>query len=124
MPYVGSNVLVLRIQPDEGISLRITSKIPGSSDRLQPVRMEFRYGTVFGADPPDAYERLLLDVMLGDSTLFNRADEVEAAWEVVMPFLEAWSEQKEEFPNYEAGTWGPAHADDLLRADGRSWRRP
>lgn len=124
MPYVGSNVLVLRIQPDEGISLRITSKIPGSSDSLQPVRMEFRYGTVFGADPPDAYERLLLDVMLGDSTLFNRADEVEAAWEVVMPFLEAWSEQKEEFPNYEAGTWGPAHADDLLRADGRSWRRP
>jgi len=123
-PYVNSNVLVLRIQPDEGIALRITSKVPGQGTRLQPVRMEFRYGSVFGADPPDAYERLLLDVLLGDSTLFNRGDEVEAAWEAVEPILEAWQERPTDFPNYQAGTWGPPSADDLLRRDGRSWRRP
>lgn len=123
-PYVNSNVLVLRIQPDEGIALRITSKVPGQGTRLQPVRMEFRYGSVFGAEPPDAYERLLLDVMLGDSTLFNRGDEVEAAWEAVAPVLEAWREHPADFPNYRAGTWGPPAADDLLRRDGRAWRRP
>lgn len=123
-PYVNSNVLVLRIQPDEGIALRITSKVPGQGTRLQPVRMEFRYGSVFGYEPPDAYERLLLDVMLGDSTLFNRGDEVEAAWEVVAPVLDAWAEDRADFPNYRAGTWGPPAADDLLRRDGRTWRRP
>ncbi|MGQ9524279.1 MAG: glucose-6-phosphate dehydrogenase [Armatimonadota bacterium] len=123
-PYVNSNVLVLRIQPDEGIALRLTSKVPGQGTRLQPVRMEFRYGSVFGVEPPDAYERLLLDVMLGDSTLFNRGDEVEAAWEVVAPVLEAWQDRPVEFPNYPAGTWGPPAADEFIRRDGRSWRRP
>lgn len=124
-PHTDANVLVMRIQPDEGIALRVVSKVPGRGVRLQPVRMEFRYGATFGAEPPEAYERLLLDVMLGDSTLFNRRDEVEAAWEAIMPFLNGWDEtQPPHFPNYEAGTWGPTDAEHLIRRDGRKWRRP
>jgi len=114
------NVLALRIQPDEGISLKMTSKTPGSVVTLQPVVMEFRYGTSFGAEPPEAYERLLLDCMIGDPTLFTRRDEVEAAWQIVDRIIAAW--QGPEAPpvhEYEAGTWGPAAAERILER----WRR-
>jgi glucose-6-phosphate 1-dehydrogenase len=91
----------------------------------RPVMMDFRYGTSFGVAPAEAYQRLLLDVMLGDSTLFTRRDEVEAAWKLLDPLLNAWSaEPAEDFPNYEAGTWGPAAADELLGSPARRWRRP
>jgi glucose-6-phosphate 1-dehydrogenase len=119
------NVLALRIQPDEGISLRFGSKIPGPVYRIQPVKMDFRYGASFGAGPPEAYERLLLDCMLGDSTLFTRKDEVERAWEIVTAIREGWDRMPAPaFPDYEAGSWGPAEADELLRREGRAWRKP
>lgn len=118
------NVLVLNIQPDEGISLKIESKIPGQDNRIRPVNMDFRYGTSFGVPTPEAYERLLLDAMLGDPMLFTREDEVEAQWSLMTPILEAWERMPEPaFPNYEAGTWGPDEADYFLERDGRSWRR-
>ncbi|HEX6293206.1 MAG TPA: glucose-6-phosphate dehydrogenase [Herpetosiphonaceae bacterium] len=119
------NVLALRIQPDEGISLQFEVKAPGQTSRHRPVGMDFRYGAAFATAPAEAYQRLLLDVMLGDSTLFARRDEVEAAWTIVEPILSTWaSVPPEDFPNYEAGTWGPEAADRLLEADGRRWRRP
>jgi len=118
------NLLVLRIQPDESISIRFSSKAPGQAINIRPVKMEFDYGTAFGMEPPEAYERLLLDGMLGDATLFTRADEVETAWARIIPLLEGWkASPPRDFPNYEAGTWGPASADDLMARDGRSWRR-
>lgn len=118
------NVLALRIQPDEGISLKIVAKVPGQGVQIQPVHMDFLYGSSFGRQSPEAYERLLLDVMLGDSTLFTRKDEVEAEWSIVTPILEAWqNEQPPTFPNYEAGTWGPQCAIDLIEREGRSWRK-
>ncbi len=119
------NVLTMRIQPDEGISLRFAAKVPGASMRLRTVRMDFAYGAAFGGAGADAYERLLLDAMLGDPTLFARRDEVEAAWAIVQPILDAWAAQPvSHLPLYEAGTWGPEKADDLIERDGRSWRRP
>jgi glucose-6-phosphate 1-dehydrogenase len=118
-----SNVLALRIQPDEGISLKFEAKLPGQGMRLHPVMMDFRYGTSFGVDLPTAYETLLLDCVQGDTTLFTRRDEVEAAWSLMNPVLESWQEEVPEFPNYEAGSWGPASADELIRQDGREWRR-
>ncbi|MGH7726134.1 MAG: glucose-6-phosphate dehydrogenase [Candidatus Eiseniibacteriota bacterium] len=119
------NVLALRIQPEEGISLKFGAKIPGPRVRVEPVKMDFLYGSSFGVDPPEAYERLLLDALLGDSTLFIRRDEVEAAWSIVTPILEAWSDAPPPaFPDYDAGTWGPEPADALLDRTGRSWRRP
>ncbi|MBL8696369.1 MAG: glucose-6-phosphate dehydrogenase [Planctomycetes bacterium] len=118
------NVLAVRIQPDEGISLRFTSKVPGPSPTLQPVRMDFLYGTSFGVEPPEAYERLLLDSMVGDSTLFTRSDEVEQAWRFVTPILEGWQQLGAHgVDSYPAGSWGPRSADDLIAHDGRSWRR-
>jgi glucose-6-phosphate 1-dehydrogenase len=91
---------------------------------LRPVTMDFRYGSAFGGSGPEAYERLILDAMLGDPTLFARADEVSAAWRFVTPILEAWaSRPPPEFPNYAAGTWGPPEAFDLIERDGRAWRR-
>jgi len=117
---VEPNVLALRIQPDEGISLKMTSKTPGAAVALQPVVMEFRYGTSFGVEPPEAYERLLLDCMIGDSTLFTRRDEVEAAWEFVNRILDAWrAPDAPPLYRYEAGTWGPREADALIDR----WRR-
>ncbi|MCC6445113.1 MAG: glucose-6-phosphate dehydrogenase [Armatimonadetes bacterium] len=116
------NLLIIRIQPDEAISLRVAAKIPSPEIRIQPVLMDFRYGSFLGAEPPDAYERLLLDVTLGEATLFTRRDEVEVAWSVVTPILEG-SRPGETFPNYEAGTWGPQAAFDLIEADGRQWRK-
>jgi glucose-6-phosphate 1-dehydrogenase len=121
------NALVLRIQPDEGITLRIGAKVPGPSMEVRSVSMDFSYGTSFSDDLPDAYERLLLDVMLGDPTLFPRWDEVEQAWQAVQPILDRWTEAPApEFPNYEAGSWGPKAADELIGRGrpGRRWRRP
>ncbi len=118
------NVLVVRIQPDEGITLRIGAKIPGQVTRIRWVNMDFRYGASFGSASPEAYERLLLDCILGDSTLYARRDMTERGWEIVMPILEVWQSTKPTFPNYEAGTWGPQAADELIERDGRRWRRP
>jgi glucose-6-phosphate 1-dehydrogenase len=121
------NALVLRIQPDEGITLRIGAKVPGPSMEVRSVSMDFSYGTSFSDDLPDAYERLLLDVMLGDPTLFPRWDEVEQAWQAVQPILDRWAERPPpEFPNYEAGSWSPKAADELIARGrpGRRWRRP
>jgi glucose-6-phosphate 1-dehydrogenase len=119
-----SNVLAIRIQPDEGISLKFDSKIPGPTIRTAPVSMEFRYVTSFGAEPPEAYERLLLETMLGDSTLFARRDEVETAWAWLDPLLKCWAEDARGPQMYPAGSWGPEAADKLIEADGRRWRRP
>ena len=120
----GSNQLVLRIQPNEGASLSFEAKIPGSRRRLQEVRMDFRYGTAFAVPPPEAYERLLLDVMLGDPTLFTRTDEVESAWRFITQILDAWKRPDSPCPTtYIAGSWGPEEADKLLKADGAKWRR-
>jgi glucose-6-phosphate 1-dehydrogenase len=118
------NVLAIRIQPDEGISLRFDSKVPGPTVRTAPVTMEFRYATSFGAEPPEAYERLLLETMLGDSTLFARRDEVETAWAWLDPLLNAWAADSRGPELYPAGTWGPEAADRLIERDGRKWRRP
>jgi glucose-6-phosphate 1-dehydrogenase len=121
---VDPDVLAIRIQPDEGIALRFVAKLPGPSMTLRPVTMDFRYGSAFGGGGPEAYERLILDAMLGDPTLFARADEVSAAWRFITPILEAWARrQPPEFPNYAAGTWGPPEAFDLIDRDGRAWRR-
>lgn len=117
------NVLAIKIQPDEGISLKFSSKTPGQS-QIRPVTMDFRYGASFGVTSPEAYERLLLDCMLGDGTLFTRRDEVETSWALLTPILQAWAEgPPQPFPNYEAGSWGPAAADEFIARDGRSWRR-
>jgi glucose-6-phosphate 1-dehydrogenase len=117
------NVLVIRIQPNEGISLRFGAKLPGQALRVRSVNMDFRYGSSFGVKAPEAYERLLLDCMLGDSTLYARRDMVERGWEIVTPILEAWKKPAPDFPNYEAGSWGPAAASKILEADGNEWRK-
>jgi len=118
------NVLVIRIQPDEGISLRMMAKIPGTSLRIEPVKMDFHYGTSFGKASPEAYERLLLDAMSGDATLFARRDEVEEAWGFIDTIESAWSnEDAPPLTYYPAGSWGPEEADELLARDGRTWRR-
>ncbi len=118
-----SNVLVIRVQPNEGISLKINCKVPGPSSPIQPVKMDFRYGSYFGMMPPEAYERLICDCMSGDSTLFARQDEVFNSWRILTPLLDFWMHQKAaDFPNYQAGTWGPKSADSLIEADHRKWR--
>jgi glucose-6-phosphate 1-dehydrogenase len=118
------NVLALRIQPDEGISLRFGAKVPGPTMRLRSVNMDFLYGVAFGAEPHDAYVRLLLDAMLGDATLFTRRDEVEQAWRFISCIEDAWQKLPPlAGPSYAAGEWGPEEADELLRRDGRAWRR-
>jgi len=121
---LAANVLSLRIQPDEGIALRFAAKVPGARTQLRTVRMDFLYGSSFGQAGPDAYERLILDAMLGDPTLFARRDEVETAWGVVQPLIDAWHDPSAPIYPYEAGTWGPSKADALIERDGRSWRRP
>ncbi|MBD1869775.1 glucose-6-phosphate dehydrogenase [Oculatella sp. FACHB-28] len=122
---VNRNVLALRIQPDEGISMRFEVKTPGNSLRTRSVDMDFRYDTAFGQANADAYGRLLIDCMLGDQTLFTRGDEVEASWRILTPLLEVWDAPApaEVIPLYEAGTWEPVEAEMLLNRDGRNWRR-
>jgi glucose-6-phosphate 1-dehydrogenase len=119
------NTLILRIQPDEGIALKFGAKQPGATMKIDTVTMNFQYSEFFGTSQPEAYERLLMDAIHGDSTLFARRDEVEAAWELVTPVLDVWRDNAPtDHPNYEAGTWGPEAAVALLAREGRRWRRP
>jgi glucose-6-phosphate 1-dehydrogenase len=121
---VTPNVLTLRIQPDEGASLEIGSKQPGPNMKVEPVKMDFKYGSSFNAPIRDAYERLILDSIRGDASLFARNDEVEAAWSLITPILEAWKNLScPLFPNYAAGSWGPEAAGRLLK-DGAVWSEP
>jgi glucose-6-phosphate 1-dehydrogenase len=117
------NVLLVHVQPDEGVSLAIGAKVPGQGMKIQTVHMDFLYGGAFRTGMPEAYERLILDTMLGDGTLFTRADEVEEQWLLVDAIVAAWQRDRPAFPNYAAGTWGPPSSEELLRRDGRSWRR-
>jgi glucose-6-phosphate 1-dehydrogenase len=117
------NVLLIHVQPDEGVSLAIGAKVPGAGMSIRTVHMDFLYGGAFRTGLPEAYERLILDAMLGDATLFTRADEVDEQWALVDSIIAAWKRDRPSFPNYEAGTWGPRAADDLIHRDGRSWRR-
>jgi glucose-6-phosphate 1-dehydrogenase len=118
------NVLAMRIQPDEGIMLRFAAKVPGLGLDVRAVNMDFAYGTSFAVDSPDAYETLILDALLGDASLFTRADEVEAAWSIVTPIINSWANMPApHFPDYAAGTWGPEAATELMERDGRRWRR-
>lgn len=117
------NVLALRIQPDEGMSLRISAKLPGPKAKIYPVKMDFRYLSTFGEQSPEAYERLLLDVMAGDATLFMRRDAVEASWKWCQAILDGWKASGARWlPEYPAGTWGPLEADKMIHADNRRWR--
>jgi glucose-6-phosphate 1-dehydrogenase len=119
------DVLMIRIQPDEGFALRIESKVPGPHVNIKPVNMEFSYKDIFGGTSPEAYERLLLDVMIGDATLFMRRDQVEASWSWITPILEQWAQQSGTTPaGYQSGAWGPAEADRLIAATGRQWDTP
>lgn len=117
------NILVLNIQPDEGITLSIGVKRPGPINQIEPVKLDFSYSESFGANPPEAYERLLLDSMNGDATLFTRADEVDTAWVITTDIINAWNEHKSRnLPVYEAGTWGPSGVDEFIARDGKAWR--
>jgi glucose-6-phosphate 1-dehydrogenase len=117
------NVLLVHVQPDEGVSLAIGAKVPGQGLQIRTVHMDFLYGGAFRTSLPEAYERLILDTLLGDGTLFTRSDEVEEQWLLVDAIVAAWQRDRPSFPNYAAGTWGPPSADDLVHRDGRSWRR-
>ena len=120
---VAPNLLIVNVQPDEGISIRFEAKIPGTRMQLAPVMMNFRYGSAFGGSVPEAYETLLLDATLGDPTLFARHDFVEGSWGLITPILERWrAEKARAIPTYESGEWGPAEADALISRDGRRWR--
>lgn len=121
---VTPNRITIRIQPDEGMDILMSAKVPGPAMHVQPVNLHFDYREAFGKSIPDAYERLLLNAMLGDTSLFARDDEVEEAWELMMPILETWAEDKEPPQPYAPGTWGPSAADELLAADGRRWWNP
>src|SRR5579863_1163280 len=118
------NLLIVRIQPEEGISLKFLSKRPGSGMNLRPVSMDFNYGSSFGERSPSAYETLLLDAIIGDATLYTRQDMVEASWKVVEPIQKVWRAVKFDFPNYPAGSWGPAASDKMLARRGHAWRKP
>jgi len=121
---VAANTMVISIQPDEGVTLVMNSKIPGLETRTQPVKMHFRYATTFGSNTPEAYERLILDAMIGDSTLFIRGDETEASWKLITPILQHWQACGEQgMAGYAAGSWGPREADRLLADNGHEWRR-
>ncbi|HVC88782.1 MAG TPA: glucose-6-phosphate dehydrogenase [Gaiellaceae bacterium] len=117
------NVLLIHVQPNEGVSLAIGAKVPGQGMTIRTVHMDFLYGGAFREGLPDAYERLILDAMLGDATLFTRSDEIEEQWALVDAIMAYWQRDRPSFPNYTAGTWGPAASDELVHRDGRSWRR-
>jgi len=122
---LAGNTLSFQIQPDEGLSLILNAKIPGLETRTQPVKMSFRYATTFGSNTPEAYERLVLDAMIGDGTLFIRGDEAETSWKLCTPILEAWAAAgREGMDSYPAGSWGPANADALLAKRHHVWRQP
>ncbi len=123
-PGADPNLLILRIQPDEGISLRFSSKQPGSGMKLRLVSMDFNYATSFGVRSPSAYETLLLDAMSGDATLYTRQDMVEASWSVVEPIQKFWESKAWDFPNYAAGSWGPKAAEEMIARRGHRWRNP
>jgi glucose-6-phosphate 1-dehydrogenase len=118
------NVLTIRIQPEEGIRLRFGVKVPGAGLEIRPVTMRFDYCEEFHREPPEAYERLLLDCMLGDITLFSRDDWMEASWALIDPILKSWHRRDCPVPQYPAGSWGPAEADALLAKDGHAWQTP
>jgi glucose-6-phosphate 1-dehydrogenase len=119
------NVLILRIQPDDGLALRLDVKVPGPGMRVRPVDMSFLYKNAFTGESPEAYQRLLLDAMRADPTLFARTDEVETAWALITPLLQAWSDPNAPHPeHYPAGSWGPDASDSLLARDGNRWRKP
>jgi glucose-6-phosphate 1-dehydrogenase len=117
------NVLLIHVQPNEGVSLAIGAKVPGQGMSIRTVHMDFLYGGAFREGLPDAYERLILDAMLGDQTLFTRSDEIVEQWALVDAIVALWQRDRPSFPNYPAGTWGPSASDELLHRDGRSWRR-
>ncbi len=120
---VESNVLVIRIQPNEGISFKINCKVPALNSVIQPVKMDFRYGSYFGSTPPEAYERLICDCMAGDNTLFARDDEVVMSWKLLDPILKHWQEHPAyEFPNYPSGSWGPQESEKIFGKSGLRWR--
>ena len=122
---LAANTLAFQIQPDEGLSMVLNGKVPGLETRTQPVKMNFRYSTTFGSNTPEAYERLVLDAMIGDGTLFIRGDEAETSWKLYTPVLEAWAVAgREGMDSYPAGSWGPANADALLDAQKHVWRQP
>ncbi|WP_031019819.1 glucose-6-phosphate dehydrogenase [Streptomyces sp. NRRL S-1314] len=120
---LGQNAIVIRVQPDEGVTVRFGSKVPGTSMEIRDVSMDFAYGESFTESSPEAYERLILDVLLGDSNLFPRTEEVELSWKILDPIEEYWDAHGTP-ARYQAGTWGPVEADEMLERDGRSWRRP
>ena len=121
---VKNNIISMRIQPDDGIALRFAAKVPGPNMSMSTVQMNFSYAEAFGPSANNGYERLLLDAMLGDGTLFAHRDGVEATWKLMTPVLEAWKNgPRQDFPNYAAGTWGPDASDAMLHADGRRWRK-
>src|SRR5208283_1571789 len=111
----------MRIQPDEGISLRFATKVPGQGIAVRDVAMDFRYGNEFGSSTPEAYERLILDAMRGDATLFTRADEVEAQWRFIDPIRRGWETEHAPLAFYDAGSWGPPEADAILEPGGDRW---
>jgi glucose-6-phosphate 1-dehydrogenase len=117
------NTLVIRVQPDEGMTIRFGAKVPGTAMEIRDVNMDFAYGGSFTESSPEAYERLILDVLLGDPPLFPRHEEVELSWKILDPILAHW-EKKGRPDQYGSGTWGPASADAMLARDGRVWRRP
>ncbi|GAB3617523.1 glucose-6-phosphate dehydrogenase [Okibacterium endophyticum] len=121
---LGQNALVIRVQPDEGVTIRFGSKVPGAGTQVRDVTMDFGYGHAFTEASPEAYERLILDVLLGDPPLFPRHEEVELSWKILDPIEEFWAEQGVPLEQYQPGTWGPDSADALLERDGRTWRRP
>jgi glucose-6-phosphate 1-dehydrogenase len=122
---LAANTLAFQIQPDEGLSLVLNGKVPGLETRMQPVKMNFRYSTTFGSNTPEAYERLVLDAMIGDGTLFIRGDEAETSWTIYTPVLEAWAAAgRKGLGSYAAGSWGPPEADALLAATKHAWRQP
>ncbi len=122
---IAANTLAFQIQPDEGLSLVLNGKVPGLETRMQPVKMNFRYSTTFGSNTPEAYERLVLDAMIGDGTLFIRGDEAETSWALYTPVLEAWAAAgRHGIDTYPAGSWGPRSADELLAANKHVWRQP
>jgi glucose-6-phosphate 1-dehydrogenase len=124
MEGMKSNLISMRIQPDEGIALRFEAKVPGPTMNISPVNMDFCYSTAFGVSSANGYERLLLDAMLGDGTLFAHRDGVEATWSLMTPILDYWAKNPiKDFPNYAAGTWGPSTGDALMELDGRKWRK-